>query len=447
MFRFFAISFTLLALAACSAKQSKPTPKFDSQLVQARSLSQWRSAIEQFNQHDSIDRYINYLDIVRSFDHVPHNELCLSKNIDSLIQALTLNETSLTATVSLYRCAVKQNKEALAATLLDNATKISTNLIGDNNGQSVPYAIAVREVDEAYLILDIAGFDVLASEIISAEKSFYYKIHTYDRLTKQFRYQYFSNAEFLYVIQKSALGQNLSADESIGLALTTYRERDYSPIVVHDIRTKMAREKLAEAKLLIPASANRAPIHNVLLAEIALQQESPQTLVELIDDLVNFQERGSQEAYLAVIHILLKYGETVQEFDQLEQQIKELVKLNPAYTNLSQITALLLSQDNANEQLQRWWQATQNHQLLSAVATNFMDNLGIVPITRPENFDLLLFAAQQNDPSAMFTVARYYLETPASPEQINLGQEYLTQSAALNYQPAEQYLTSLRNKI
>ncbi|MBU2881964.1 hypothetical protein KO525_17990 [Psychrosphaera sp. B3R10] len=445
MFRILAAIAIVLTLASCSATKQKTVAKIDKNLIQTLTPQQWRLALEQFNQLGSIQVYGNYLDIIRSFDTVERNQICLPENQSRLIDAIRLNRTSLVATLSLYRCAVETKESAKAEQLLTNVKAIATQLIGENNGQTPRHAVKVREIDEAYVILDTAGFDLLGSEIILGEVGFIYKMHTFDRLTQKFRYQYFDNSEFMYAIHKSAISQPVSRQMSTNLALQTYREQSHAPIVLLDVKKLLNAKKVDEAQNVIDALGKPEHLRQLIAvarADIALQQHDLNALQQLIEPLVSYSERGSLEAHLTLIDTLLRYGETEEEFKQVDLSLEQIIKLSDQSTAYQLVLDNILSHPSPTQAVSGWWQATQNINIIQAVGKHYQPPVEARQAIPDNEIDLLKFASSKNDLNAMFILGKYFIQTADTSKQNELkGQELVQKSANLGFEPAKLFIT------
>lgn len=445
MFRILATIVIVLTLASCSAKQQKTVAHIDNNLIKTLTPQQWRTALDQFNQLGSIQVYGNYLDIIRSFDTVERDQVCRPEHQARLVDAIQLNRTSLVATLSLYRCALEAQELIKAEHLLTNAKAIATQLIGENNGQTPQQAIKVREIDEAYLILDTAAFDLLGSEIILSDVGFIYKMHTFDRMTQKFRYQYFDNSEFMFSIHKSAITQPITRRMSTKLALQTYREQGHAPIVLLDVKKLLDSNKVDEAQNAIDVHGKPAQLMQLIAlarAEVALQKNDLAALQQLIEPVVSYSERGSIEAHLTLIDTLLRYGETVEEFKQVDLSLEQVIKLSDKATAYQLVLDNILGHKMPTRALTEWWQATQNNNIIEAVGKHFQYPVEARLTIPDDEIDLLAFASSHNDPNAMFLLGKYLIQTADETNQIELkGQNLIQKSANLGFTPAKLYIT------
>jgi len=437
-----------LFLLSCSSttKDSVSTaeviPQQSEQLSEADGLSEpvnsspWAKKITQFYNADIHSVILPYMTSVRSFDNLSEEQLCSADSLSKVTKLLTLNPSSLFARSFFFACPAWLAGDMNEDTLMAEIEGIASSLLSETSGESIEEAIEVRELDEAHIILELSGFQMLDSEIFPNGDEFVFKYHVIDTETGKFEHRYFKNLKLLQHIYQRVQA-SITIQQTVKLVLSSYMQKKLTAALIPKARMHLFDKQYGEVIELLKANALDSGLASTLLAEAYFRQGNTDELYNLIDTLDTLSNWGLIEAKVLLAEIILVNAEGKTEYQEVDRILLDIDSLTSANRGATLLASKLATHDNAASLIKRWLANTEHPTFAEAltIAASSTNNMGFY--NKEAQLQLLSVAADRQDPKALFKLANWYLSGNKVKKDENKGVELLTRAAELGHSDAQ----------
>lgn len=383
--------------------------------------------VEDFYYSDASTVIQPYIDAIRQFDTIPAEEFCQPHNQLTLNQAVSLNSTSLLATYQLYKCAVIAKDKPLAMRYYHHTEQLIQVLWDESKGHDIDMAMEVREIDEAYVLAELVGLDVLDVEIVDDVDGFAYKFHLLDIKKRQFQHRYFKNHRLLKMMLTDLSGLDLDNKQVTSLLLDAYTKQKYPTALILKARKLLDKALYVKAIKLLTPIAKDSALAATLLAEGFIKLGQRESLDPLLSRIDIAARNGLIEAKLLLGQYIMLFATNDKKLADSDQLLDEVDELTFAGNGVRlQVEKLSRYPDNMSL-LTKWYQRTNKVEILDAMievaqslhAFSVKNALAKNSVTKKANVEYALrqLAAGFGHPGALDSAAQMIERKELSPEQ------------------------------
>lgn len=360
----------VLGLAGCASTTSDnntlpavsgldPMTRLDGQL-------NWYKAIDYFETQSSMATASAYFEVTYKLDNWPESDICSDAHVDTISRAIRYYPASISAHVHQILCAVQHNDTATVNTASEQLGDIAQAVLTGGVGDTSDRPIRVRDLSEAYTLLQMAGISVIDAKFVWRDGQLLHRLHTYDDVSGQFRYRYVSNIRALKHYLSYLNRKPMSEQEVSQFVADSMLQGEVAYPKVSEAEGLLAKgnHKAAEQRLL--ALTSPTSYARVLLA-LSYEQSAQDTLLDgVLDDMLSLSQRG----YLPALTFM---AQMIFTRDTSQQGADDAFALLSGYEHASQQQAyvsfleLLLLREDADSQIQRWMQLYPSSQMQTAL--------------------------------------------------------------------------------
>ena len=217
----------------------------------------------------------------------------------------------------MYSCAYKAGNEIDANNYLDSIQGIAEALLQGSTGEDPVQSIEVRELDEAYVILELSGLQTLDIEIIKNRKDFVYKFHILDMETNKFEYRYFKNSKLLKVMYGRLNGEPLTTEQVTEISFETYTQQQLPAALIPIARQQLLNNNFHDVIELLSPLPKESGLVITLLAEAHLKAGNTEEFYSFIEALEILSDSGLIEAKVLLAQFIQTHAENDDEFEEI----------------------------------------------------------------------------------------------------------------------------------
>ena len=397
----------------------------------------WAREIFLFRHASDKTSTLNYVNANKRLEGVTSDDICSEQYNEPVTQMLQYNKSSLVANYFKFACAEQLGQQALAEKYMADLSGILQAMLLEGDGVSAEHPIVIRELNEAYIMLPLAGLDIVSMEILIDNDTFIYRVLCKDQQTGEQSFRYLSNFSLLRSVADNDV-KNISNQMILNQILSLYIGQKYDAALYSRSRYFIEQKKFAEANDALASIGQGDALRLALQAEILLMQGDKTGLEAILPTLLSAHQTGHAAVSAVLAQWLLLQDEQASAADDSKALLLETGDESQLLVHYQYLFEFLLLSDDYIAQISRFLAETPTEtqlQALHSAAITMLQAGGTLHQTKYLNVTNLL--VDLNYAAAQFDLAWIKLRGKLGvAKNIALGLSLLQQAAGAGYADA-----------
>ncbi len=397
----------------------------------------WAREIFLFRHASDLTSQLNYVNANKRLESATSDDICSEQYNEPVSQMLQYNKSSLVANYFKFACAEQLGQQALAEKYMSDLSGILQAMLLEGDGVSAEHPIIIRELNEAYVMLPLAGLDIINIEILIDNDTFLYRVLCKDQQTGEQSFRYLSNFSLFKSVAENDI-KKISNRTILNQILSLYIDQKFDAALYSQSRYFMEQKKFAEANNTLASVGQGDGLRLALQAEIFLMQGDKAGLETILPTLLSAHQNGHAAVSAVLAQWLLLQDEHASAANDSKALLLETGDESQLLVHYQYLFEFLLLSDDYLAQIGRFLGDTPTDTQLQAIhqaATTLMQAGEALHQTKYLNVTNLL--VDLNYAAAQFDMAWIKLRGKFGvTKNIALGLSLLQQAAGAGYADA-----------
>lgn len=338
----------------------------DNQLQVASAEKIWARELYLFRHATSVTSTHKYIAAQQQLDSVQPEDMCNIDYAELVDEMLRYNKSSLVANYIKFNCAERAGKSDLAEKYLDDMSGILQALLLEGDGINIDRPIQIRELSEAYIILQLAGYEVVNVDVLLTGDKFVYRALCREQSSGQFEFRYLANFHLLRVVF-DAKKNGLSDGQLLTNILSLYIRERFDSVLYAHTRYLIAQRHYNEAEQILAQLPSDDPYRLALQASLELQRGTPDAIEPILTSLISLHEAGYPAASAVLAYWLLLQNETSAAAEESQSLLSDIAPGASLHVHYQYLFEFILLSDNYETLISRFLAANPSQNHLSAL--------------------------------------------------------------------------------